>query len=134
MYVNRFTTIRPGDMLLVDFGSSTIRCQATGRHPAYVVAVNDPRAKDARLMVIPAFRKASYTDEAADVRLDPKECKGIRYEMFVNATNIQKVERHRVIRKIGCVSGDGVLAEVRSAVSETVDGNDTPTRQKVRTK
>lgn len=133
MNVNRFTLIRPGDLLLIDFGTSSIRCRTKGKHPAYVVAVNGSGSTNARLMVIPAFRKSSYTDEGVDVRLDPKNCKGIRYEMYVNATNIQKVERYRVIRRIGCVADDKVMDAVLSAFSKTVNEKVKPTRQKART-
>lgn len=132
MNSNRFMTIHPGDLLLIDFGTSSIQCRARGKHPAYVVAVNDSVSPGAGLMVIPAFRKASYTDEGVDVRIDPKNCRGIRYEMYVNATNIQKVERYRVIRRIGWVIGNSMLTKVRSAVSKTVDGENTPIRQKAR--
>ena len=59
MIANRFTMIHPGDMILVDFGTTSVRCQVMGRHPAFVVSHDDQGRAAGHLLVIPAFRKAS---------------------------------------------------------------------------
>ena len=53
MNIMKNTIISPGDMLLVDFGSSSIRSSARGRCPAYVVSIDDGRAADSQMMLIP---------------------------------------------------------------------------------
>ena len=125
MKLNRFMMIRPGDLLLVDFGTSSIRSRAMGKHPAYVISLDNPRATRTHLMVIPAFRKPSFTDSDSDVTLKPVYCAGLRYALIVNITNIQKVERDRVIKKIGHVTGKQVMKEVRSAFLKKMDGKST---------
>lgn len=120
MKVNRFTMICPGDMVIVDFGTSTMRCRTMGRRPAYVVSADDPRASDARLMVIPAFRKQSREDGEYDVLLRKSDCNGLRHEMYVNVSNIQKVDRRDVVEKIGSVTGGRVATDVIMGIQRKV--------------
>lgn len=124
MQLNRFMLIRPGDMVVVDFGTSTIRSRAMGRHPAFVVSVDNPRATGSHMMVIPAFHNASYDDRASDVLLKKNICSGLRHEMYVNASNLQRVDRNRIIRKIGHVNGGEVMKDVKKCIMRKVGETD----------
>lgn len=120
MKLNRYTMIRSGDMVIVDFGTSTMRCRTMGRHPAYVVSTGDPHVSDARLMVIPAFRKQSREDGDYDVVLKKSDCSGLRYEMYVNVSNIQKVDRRDVVERIGSVTNGRVAMDVKMGLRRRI--------------
>ena len=124
MKVNRFTMICTGDMVIVDFGTSTMRCRTMGKHPAYVVSVDDSHASGARLMVIPAFRKRSCEDGTYDILLKKSDCSGLRYEMYVNVSNIQKVDRMDVLEKIGHVKDGRVAMDVKMQIRRRVGDYD----------
>ena len=122
MSLSDFTTVAPGDVLLVDFGMSSVKCHTDGKRPAYVVSVDDPRAKDSRIMVIPAFRQPSLKKGDEDIFLRKSFCSGLRYDVYVNVTNVSKVERYRVIRKLGHMSDSDTIKAVREAFSVCVNG------------
>ena len=124
MIANRFTMIHPGDMILVDFGTTSVRCQVMGRHPAFVVSHDDQGRAAGHLLVIPAFRKPSDGAGGSDVVIKSRCCTGLRYDMYLDVTNIQKVERHRVLEKLGHVSENGIMEMVRSAFYDRIGRTD----------
>ena len=121
MSLSDYTTVVPGDVLLVDFGMSSVKCHTDGKRPAYVVSVDDPRARDGRIMVIPAFRTPSMKNGDEDIFLRKAFCPGLRYDVYVNVTNVSKVERYRVIRKVGHMRDTETIKAVRDAFSDCVN-------------
>ena len=122
MKLNKYTIINPSDILIVDFGSSTIKSHVRGRHPAIVMNVDDPRATNSHIMVIPIFRNPSYRGGDTDIEIKPAFCNGLRYTEYANVSNIQVVERYRVIRKIGHMKHAETRERLKRALSETMFG------------
>ena len=124
MKLNQYTMICPGDLVVVDFGTSSIRSRVMGRHPAYVVSLDDARRMSAQMLVIPAFRKPSLVHTDDDIRLDTARCPGLRHEMYVQVLNLQRVGRMDVMEKIGHVNDDRVMDEVREHIMNWIGGRD----------
>ena len=122
MKIGKLTLINPSDILIVDFGSSTIKSHVKGRHPAIVVNVDNPRALNSRIMVIPIFRNPSYHGGDTDIEIKPLHCNGLRYTEYANPSNIQVVERYRVIRKIGHMKNADTRERLNRALAETMFG------------
>ncbi len=112
MKISDLAIIEPDDILLVDFGKSTIRCRVQGKHPAFVVYVSDRRKTDSQMLVIPMFRSQSKGNEDMDIRVTEWNCRGLKNDHYVNPTNLQKVDRYHVVKKIGHVEKREINSEI----------------------
>ncbi len=120
--INKYSVINPSDILVIDFGSSSIKSHVTGRRPAIVVNVDDPKASNAHLLVIPIFRSPSYRGGDTDIVINPAYCNGLRYTEYANASNIQLVERYRVRKKIGHMKHADTRERINRALSQVMFG------------
>ena len=123
MTVGNKTYIRPGDVLMVDFGYSSLKSRATGKRPAYVVSVNPGIGSNRSLMVIPMYRNSSYLNQDTDIPVKSGCCSGLRYDEYVNILNIQRIERYRVCRRIGRILSSDTMDIIRRRLVQEVSGH-----------
>ena len=126
MKISRYTMLHAGDVVMVEFGTSSVRSHAKGRHPALVVGEDGAGSKDHFLMVIPLFRSKSRTSGEKDVLLKKHSCDvlalgtGLHRDMNVNPTNIQKIERCRSVSLIGHLQDENLYRQIVESVCEEV--------------
>lgn len=105
--------INQGDVLLVNFGKSEKGLH--GNHPAYVMSNKDETRGGYVFLIVPMFRSPSKDSNGKDVEISTKDCKGLKYEQFVQVTNITKIRRYQIIKKIGHCKNETVLSELVNA-------------------
>jgi mRNA-degrading endonuclease toxin of MazEF toxin-antitoxin module len=110
--------IRQADVLLINFGDADRWIH--GKRPAVVISSDESLYNDNVLMVIPLFRKPSRDNSGNDIHLSEADCNGLRYEEYASVANIRKVYRRQVIRRIGHIKSDTVIAELTAAFLEKV--------------
>ena len=104
-------TLRQGDIVLIDYGRNDTKSRISGKHPSVVVG-NDCANGERMINVVPLFRKASRDIKAEDILLAPKDCKGLRYEEYLQPKQVQLVSKSRITRRIGCISNRKMLISV----------------------
>lgn len=124
MRVSKFTVLHPADIVLIDFGTSTSKARVQGRHLAYVLGREDIQARDHHLLVIPIFRTPSKQRDVDDIKIRKCDCEGLHFTQYVNASNIQKADRHRVESLIGHVSNKRVRGEINKSILREVGDSD----------
>ncbi len=122
--MNKYTIIEPFDVLLIDFGSSSVRSHPKGKHPAIVITIDDRRSKKGYMMVVPIFRKPSYRGGDTDIMIRSLFCPGLHYDMYMNVTNIIGVERYRAERRIGRLKHPETKDQIKRALLREVGGGD----------
>lgn len=112
-------TLRQGDIVLIDYGRNDTKSRISGKHPSVVVG-NDCANGERMINVVPLFRKASRDIKAEDILLAPKDCKGLRYEEYLQPKQVQLVSKSRITRRIGCISNRKMLISVCKAICDVV--------------
>ena len=125
MKISRYTLLHSGDVVMVEFGTSSVRSHVQGRHPALVVG-EENSSRDRFLMVIPMFKSKSRSFGEKDIRLKKHSCdlpglgSGLHRDMNVNPTNIQKIERCRSVSLIGHLHDEDLYGRIIEAVSDEI--------------
>ena len=112
-------TLYQGDIVLVDYGRNDTKSRISGKRPSVVVS-NDFANGERMINVIPLFRKATRDIKAEDILLAPKDCKGLRYEEYLQPKQVQLVSKSRITRRIGYISNRKVLMSVCKAICNVV--------------
>lgn len=124
MKVSKYTVLHPADIVLIDFGKSTSKARVDGRHLAYVLGREDIRARDHHLLVIPVFRSPSKQRDNIDIKIRKCDCDGLHFNQYANASNIQKIDRHRVESLVGHVHNTRVRKDIMDSILREVGEND----------
>ena len=116
MKISRYTLLHSGDVVMVEFGTSSVRSHVQGRHPALVVG-EENSSRDRFLMVIPIFKSKSRSFGEKDIRLKKHSCdlpglgSGLHRDMNVNPTNISL---------IGHLHDEDLYGRIIKAVSDEI--------------
>ena len=122
MNTNKLSLIQSLDIVIADFGSSTIKSHVKGKHAAIVLRIDDPRSKFSQMTVIPIFKHPSYKGGDTDIVIKRAFCSGLHYDMYANVSNFQVIERYRVKRRIGHMDHEETKKMILRALMEDVCG------------
>ena len=115
------SAIRQGDILLVNFGGRNNGSRnLCGARPVYVMN-RQPGDMRGSLLVIPLFRQESKDSAWRDVEIRPTDCKGLKYAVFAQPLNLQKIRRNQIVRRIGHVNGTDIHENILTSMWEQVD-------------
>ena len=131
MKISRYSMLHSGDVVMVEFGTSSVRSHVQGRHPALIVG-EESSSRDRFLLVIPMFKSKSRSFGEKDIRIRKHACdlpglgSGLHRDMNVNPTNIQKIERCRSVSFIGHLRDDDLYRKIVESVCGEVGADVLP--------
>ena len=114
-------TPQQGDVLLVDFGGKgKAGRNLAGCRPVYVVSSQTDVNHRGLVWAIPLFREISRDCDGQDIKIEPGDCRGLRYVEYAQPMNIYKIRSYRIVRRIGHVNNANFHKELVSTILEQI--------------
>ena len=115
-----YPSLHQGDIVLIDYGKNSTEGRRSVVKPSLIVSNDKMLKTEKSIYVIPLFRRPSRDPKSENMLLTTKDCRGLKYDEYIQPGHMQLIHVCRIKRHLGEVVNNDVLQCISQELYERI--------------